>query len=429
MSLEHRAMSRVSRRLIPFIFLLYVVCYLDRINVSFAALQMNHDLGFSAEVYGLGAGIFFIGYVLFQVPANLIMARVGARRWIGGIMIVWGLVSGGMAFIHSAAGFYTLRVSLGFAEAGFFPGMILYLTYWFPAQERARAVARFMTAIPIAAIIGGPISGALLSLGGLGGLAGWRWLFILEAIPALLLGCVTLVSLTDGPEEAQWLSGEEREWLRQALARERNPSGQSVAIAFREILGRGAVWALGLLWFLLVVAGYGLSLWLPQILKDRSGASDQIVGWLSTIPQLVAATGMIYIGARSDRTGERFLHLAVPASVGALGLVGSAYFHSVPLLVVALSMATMGVIGVVGPFWSLPPLFLGSAAAAGAIALINSIGNSGGFAGPYLVGLIKNATQSYEGGLLVLAGLQFLGVLIALGLRWSQSRGDFGSGG
>jgi ACS family tartrate transporter-like MFS transporter len=417
MDIERATIHRVSRRLLPFIFLLYVVCYLDRINVSFAALQMNRELGFSASVYGFGAGIFFLGYVLFQVPANLIMARLGARRWIGGIMLTWGLVSGGMALMRTPAEFYALRIMLGFAEAGFFPGMILFLTKWFPGRYRARAVSRFMTAIPISAIIGGPVSGSLLGLGGLAGLSGWRWLFILEALPALVLGLVTLSWLTDRPSDARWLSSEERAWLIAEMERDQSAGADPAGRSVQQLLARGPVWALGLLWMMLIVAGYGLSLWLPQILQDRSGASDFVVGLLSAIPQVVAVLGMVYIGARSDQTGERFLHVAAPAALGALGLVGSAYFHSLPLLIVALSLATMGVTGIFGPFWSLPQLFLGTAAAAGAIALINSIGNVGGFLGPYLIGFIKDATHSYQGGLLVLAGLQSVGVLIVLGLR------------
>jgi ACS family tartrate transporter-like MFS transporter len=392
----------------------FIANYLDRVNVSFAALQMNRDLGFSAAAYGLGAGIFFLGYVLFQVPSSLLLARVGARRWIGAITIAWGLVASSMMLVRGPTSFYVLRFLLGVVEAGFFPGVILYFTYWFPAAARAHAVARFMTAIPVAQIIGGPISGWLLGLGGHAGLAGWQWVFLLEGLPSIVLGALVLVILTDRPEAARWLSPEARAWLADQL-RSEGPGSLAHAIA------TPILWQLIVVWFLMVLVGYGQLLWLPQIIKGASGLSDLAVGLLSTAPPLVAAVAMVRIAAHSDRTGERRLHVAVPTFVTAVGFAATAATLRAPLLATAaLTLVAIGIAGSFGPFWGLATSTLGASAAAGGIALVNAIGNIGGFAGPYVVGLVKDATGSFAGSLLTFAALAGIAGLLALRLRLAR---------
>ena len=413
---ERAVVAKVTWRLIPFMFVLYIVAYLDRINVGFAALQMNQDLGLSPAVYGFGAGIFFLGYFLFEIPSNLILQRVGARVWIARILITWGIIASATMLVRNAEGFFILRFLLGVAEAGFFPGMILYLTYWFPAAERARTVALFMTATAIAGVVGGPMSGAILSLHGMGGLAGWQWLFLLEGLPAIILGAVVFVYLPDRPEHVRWLTPEERTWLSQRLARERDamPGHHTV----RQALTSGRVWVLCALYLSLVIGTYGLSMWLPQIIQGLSGLSDFGVGLLSAVPYLAAAIAMVIVGRHSDRTGERRWHVAVPALIGVVGLVLSAYLQSAPALALAaLSLAALGIWSAFGPFWSLPTTFLTGTAAAAGIALINSVGNLGGFLGPYLVGAVRSSTQSFTGGLLILAVILLLGVVLALSLR------------
>ncbi len=415
-SVGRAAVSKARRRLIPFMFLLYIVSYLDRVNVGFAALQMNADLGFSATVYGFGAGIFFLGYVLFEIPSNLILARVGARLWIARIMITWGLISSATMLVEGPASFYTLRFLLGAAEAGFFPGMILYLTYWFPAAERARTIALFMTATALAGVVGGPLSGALLSMHGLGGLAGWQWLFLVEGVPAVALGLVVLGYLTDRPEHADWLTAEERAWLADHVAREQQLVHERHRLTMRQAFTNGRVWRLCLVYFAIVVGFYGISFWLPQIIKGLSGLDDWLVGLVSAIPSLVSAIAMVVVARHSDETGERRWHVAGPALVATIGFVASASVRSPVMALVALSVAASGVWGALGPFWTLPTAFLSGTAAAGGIALINSIGNVGGFVGPYAVGWIRDATGSFAAGLLVLAAALSCGAAIAASL-------------
>src|SRR5262245_4304638 len=310
--------AKARRRLIPFLFLLYVVAYLDRVNVGFAALQMNQALGFSATVYGFGAGIFFIGYVLFEVPSNIVLARVGARLWIARIMITWGIVSCAMMLVRTAPMFYALRFLLGVAEAGFFPGMIFYLTRWFPARERARTVAAFMTATLAAGIVGGPVSGALLTLNGMGGLAGWQWVFLLEGLPAIILGFVVLRVLSEGPHDAAWLTAEERAALVRCLEEDaRATIDHSTATALRS----GRTWLLAVVYFTIPVTSYGIGFWLPQMLKSVSGASDLAIGLTSAVPYAVGSVAMVVAGHHSDRTGERRWHVFLAALVSACGLV------------------------------------------------------------------------------------------------------------
>lgn len=414
--LERATIRRVTRRLIPFLFLLYIANYLDRVNVSFAALQMNRDLGFSGAAYGLGAGIFFLGYCLCQVPSNLLLAKVGARRWIAALMVVWGLLASGMMFVQGVASFYTLRFLLGVVEAGFFPGMILYLTYWFPATYRAQSVARFMTAIPLAQVVGGPISGALLGMHGAGGLAGWQWLFLLEGLPSIFLGGLAFFYMTDRPEQATWLPAEGKAWLVEQLRHERPAPGTRPELG--RILRDGKIWQLAVLWFLLIVILYGQLLWLPQIIKGASGLSDLAVGVLSVIPPLAAAIAMVLVATHSDRTGERRRHVAVPTLVAMAGFVATAVvLHSPMLATAALTVVAIGLAGAYGPFWGLATAALGSTTAAGGIALINSVGNLGGFAGPYVVGLVKDATGSFAGALVTFAGIAAAAALLVLRLK------------
>lgn len=407
--------AKVRRRLIPFLFLLYVVSYLDRINVGFAALQMNAALGLSARAYGLGAGIFFLSYTLFEVPSNVILARVGARVWIARIMITWGLVSAAMMLARRPVHFYVLRFLLGAAEAGFFPGIIFYLTQWFPSRERARTIAAFMTATLAAGIVGGPISGALLTMQGLGGLAGWQWLFLLEGLPAVVLGVIVLVELTERPEQARWLSEDERLTLVSALAeeaRERARGADTVSRAFTS----GRVWLLAAVYFTIPVQLYAFGFWLPQIIKRASNGSDFTVGVLTAIPYVVGAIGMVVVARHSDRAGERRGHVVVAALVGGTAFAASAGVRTLVPSVAVLSLAMLGLASMFGPFWALATASLGGAGAAAAIALINSVGNTGGFVGPYLIGYIRDRTGSFGWGLVIVGAILALVPLLVLGL-------------
>lgn len=385
--------SRIRWRLLPLMFAAYMIAYIDRVNIGFAALQMNVHLGFSATVYGLGAGIFFIGYLIFEVPSNLIMERVGARLWIARIMVSWGLISAGMMFTRGPVSFYVLRFFLGVAEAGFFPGMILYLTYWFPANERARAVALFMTANAFAGVVGGPLAGALLTMDGIGGLGGWQWLFLFEGIPAVVVGVVVFMYLPDSPQHAQWLTPSERRRLEQRLAVDHSAAGRH-GQSVRQVLIDRRVWLFCWLYFALVVGLYSISFWLPQILRRLSETSDLVIGVLSALPYLFAAIGMVWIGRRSDLAGERRWHVALPALLAAGGLLLCGFAKTPGLALVALSLAALGIWGALGPFWAMPTAILSRSEAAAGIAWINAVGNLGGFVGPYAVGLLSDATGS-----------------------------------
>ncbi len=409
--------GRIRRRILPFLLLLYGAAYLDRINVGFAALEMKKDLGLSDAVYGLGAGLFFVGYFLFEVPSNLILERVGARRWIARIMISWGLLSSSMMFARTPPHFYMLRFLLGVAEAGFFPGIILYLTYWFPGRDRARAMAQFLTAAMLAWIVGGPVSGALLGLGGIGGLAGWQWLFLLEGIPSMILGGVVLLVLDDGPATARWLNADERRWILDDLARERLKEETRVRRKTSGVLFQGRTLLLCLIYFLLTVSSYGLSLWLPQVLSAASTSSPVGVGFLSVIPYSLTAAGMLVIASRSDRKGERRLHVAVPLFAAAAGLAMAAGLQLPAGILAARSVALVGNFGCLGPFWALSTRTLGPRSAAAGIAMINSLGNLGGFVGPYLVGLLKTGGGFSSGFLLLAGSLTAAGALTLMFVR------------
>jgi MFS family permease len=407
-------LAKARRRLIPFLFLLYIVAYLDRINVGFAALQMNQALGFSATVYGFGAGIFFLSYALFEIPSNVILARVGARRWIARIMISWGLVSSATMFVRTAPEFYTLRFLLGLAEAGFFPGVIFYLTRWFPARERARTIAAFMTATLMAGVVGGPISGRLLSLHGAGGLDGWQWLFLLEGVPSIVLGFVVLKVLTERPQDATWLTEAERATLIACL--------RDDAAAVRHETTGGALsnsrtWLLAVVYFTIPVTLYGIGFFLPQMFKTASGSSDVIVGLLSAVPYAAGAVAMVIVGRHSDRSGERRWHVLLPALVSAAGLTLCAATTGITWSVVSLSIAMAGLASMFGPFWALATSTMGGVGAAASIALVNAVGNTGGFVGPYLLGAINDATHSFALGLLAIAAMLAAGAGLVLLVR------------
>lgn len=401
-SIEKRVIKKAALRLIPFMGLLYLVAFLDRVNISFAALKMNEDLNFSATVYGTGAGIFFIGYFLFEVPSNILLEKFGARKWIARIMITWGLLSAATAFVNSPTTFYVVRFLLGLAEAGFFPGMILYLTYWFPTAYRARIIGAFLIAIPLSSVIGAPISTMLLSLEGLG-LRGWQWLFIIEGLPAVLLGFVVLFFLLDKPNEAKWLTQEEKDWLNNTLAEERKERESQHKLSLIQTLLNGRVWLFSLIYFGIVIGLYGLSFWLPQIIKGFGEMSNLQIGMLTTIPYLFAALAMFFWGLHSDKTGERIWHVSLPAFLGAIGLAASAYFSSPELVLLTLTISAIGIYSCIPSFWTLPTTMLSGTAAAGGIALINSIGNLGGYLGPFLIGYFKDKTQSYGYAMLTLA--------------------------
>ena len=409
-------MHKVSWRLIPFMVLLYFVAFLDRVNVGFAALTMNKDLGLTATVFGNGAGIFFIGYFIFEVPSNVALEKFGARMWIARIMITWGIISGLMALTTGPISFYTLRFLLGIAEAGFFPGMILYLTYWFPSAYRAKIVGCFLLAIPISSIIGAPISTALLGTSILG-LKGWQSLFILEALPALVLGFVVLFFMTDKPEKAHWLTPAERDWLSRVLQAERKTRESVHHYTLGQALMNPRVVLFGLMYFGIVIGMYGFSFWLPQIIKGFGGLSNWQVGLITMIPSAFAAAAMYLWGRHSDKTGERVWHVFLPAIIGGTSLAISGFLTGTPALaLVALTIGAMGIYAALPTFWTLPTAMLSGTAAAGGIALINSIGNLGGYFGPSFMGYLKDWTKSHTYGLIGLGACMAMSGFLALAM-------------
>lgn len=427
--MEKQVISKVMWRLIPFLVLCYFVAYLDRVNVGFAKLHMNEALGFSEAAFGLGAGLFFIAYFLFEVPSNLFLERVGARVWIARIMISWGIVSGAFAFIpqiSSATGasneavFYTLRLLLGACEAGFFPGIIFYLTLWFPVVYRARVISFFMLAIPISSIIGSPISGLLLNLKGFG-LDGWQWLFILEAIPSVLVGIGVLVYLTDFPRQAHWLKPEEIAWLENVQATEKKNKEKVEHLSLFQALTDARILLCALVYFCLNAASYGVAFFLPTIIKGF-GVSDTQTGLLAALPFVFGGIGMVLLGRHSDRTMERKGHVAVALLMAGIG-IGLSGLVSNPVLIMALlCFAQIGVSAVPPMFWPLPASFLTGASAAAGIAAINSLGNLSGFAGPYAMGYLKDLTGNFTAGLLLLAGCAVVGAGVVMSLRIDPRR-------
>jgi len=405
---EEATYRKVAWRLSPLLLICYVVAYLDRVNVGFAKLQMAADLQLSDAVYGFGAGIFFFGYFIFEIPSNVILHRVGARVWIARIMISWGIISALTMFITTPTMFYVMRFLLGAAEAGFFPGIILYLTYWFPARRRGRMTTLFMTAIALSGLIGGPISGWIMkTFDGVHGWHGWQWLLLLEGIPSIIVGFFVFALLDDRIAKAKWLTQEERELL------ERNIVADNVAKedhSLGKILSSPKVWLMSLIYFSFVMGLYGVSFWLPTIIKSM-GVSDALqVGLLSAIPYGAAVIGMLYAARSADRTGERRWHIAIPAFIGAIGLVLSVVWSSnTTLAMIGLTLATMGILTTLPLFWSLPTAFLAGTGAAAGIAMINSLGNLAGFLSPYLVGWLKQVTASTASGMYMLAGFLVLG--------------------
>ena len=417
---RHReVVSKVTRRLIPFAFICYVVAYIDRVNVGFAATVLQRDLGLSDTQYGLGAGLFFLGYCLFEVPSNLILERVGARRWIARILIGWGIVSMGMVFVRDVNTFYVARVLLGLAEAGFFPGIVLYLTYWIPAADRARTGALFMMAAPVAIIVGAPISNRLLALDGALGLRGWHWLFIIEGLPAVLLGMVALRALTDRPREAHWLSAADREWLTRTMDEESARRAATGHTSLARSLRSGRVWLICSVYFLNTVVTYGIFLWLPKMLTEAAGGRQSFgLSLMTALPFCAALVAMFLVGRHSDRTGERKYHVAACAITAAVGLLLAVAFRgNLWLVVLSFTLSQVGQRSVQGVFWAIPPIFLGGTAAAGCIGLINAIGNLGGWVGPSLMGMLRDATGTYSRGLLVLAAALVLEAIIVASLR------------
>jgi MFS transporter, ACS family, tartrate transporter len=417
--LETRVLRKVTLRIVPFVMLLYFIAFIDRVNIGFAALTMNKDLGFSPSVFGVGAGIFFLGYFLFEVPSNLVLDKVGARIWIARVMITWGLISGAMAFVKGANSFYALRFLLGAAEAGFFPGIILYLSYWFPARQRAAVTAIFMAAAPLSTVLGSPVSGALLEMHGLLGLSGWQWMFIVEAIPALLLGVVVLFYMTDRPEQAKWLRDDERTWLVSAMNTEAAKRSGSASHSIWRGLADLRVIALSLVYFGTSAGLYTLGIWAPQIIKEF-GLSSLQIGFLNALPGIVAIVVMVLWARHSDRTGERTWHVVGACVLAAAGLLLAGLAGTVVAVLLALTLVNIGISSAKPPLWSMPTMFLSGSAAAAGIATINSIGNLGGFVGPAMIGWIKDLTGSFQGGLYFVAGLVVLSAVLTLVLARSQ---------
>ena len=405
-----RVYTKVFWRIVPFLMLCYVVAYLDRVNVGFAKLQMGQDLGFSETVFGLGAGMFFLSYFLFELPSNLLMHKIGARIWIARIMITWGLMSAAFIFVKTPTQFYAMRFLLGLAEAGFYPGVILYLTYWFPAHRRGKIVAVFMSAIPVAGIFGNPLSGWIMdSFHGVNGLHGWQWMFIIEAVPALLVGLAVIFVLDNSIAKAKWLTDDEKRLLASEVATDAHHTRQgphSVSAVFKD----SRVWWMCLIYFTFVMGQYALTFWLPTLVKTTGVTGNLNIGLLSAIPFVCAIIAMNLCGRSADTRRERRWHLIVPALVGAVGFtVAASYTQNTVVSIAFLSLAAAGVLTCAPLFWSLPTAFLSGTGAAAGIAVINSVGNLAGFVSPYLIGYLKDLTHSTQIGMYVLAGTLVVG--------------------
>jgi ACS family tartrate transporter-like MFS transporter len=421
--LEARVARKLQLRILPFVILLYFVSFLDRVNVGFAALSMNAALGLTPAMLGFGGGVFFIGYIAVQVPSNLIMMRVGARSWIARVVIAWGLVSAASAFVVGPYSFYAMRLLLGITEAGFFPGTLLYLSLWFPARRRALAIAAFMAAAPLSTAVGSPISGALMELPRVLGLANWQWLFIIEGLPAVLLGFLTLRVLTDRPEQAKWLAADERTWLIETLATERaaTETHKNNAAAAWATLRDPRILALALIYMGNSAGLYAVGLWSPLIIHEF-GYSALTIGWINTVPSVVAVVGMILWARNSDRTLERTWHVAIPCLLGCAGMLWAGSAHAIFAVVLALTIVNFGANAPKGPVWALPGVFLSGASAAAGIAWINSLGNIGGFIGPWLIGIIKQRWGTYAGGLDVVGAMMALSAVMMLALSSQVER-------
>jgi ACS family tartrate transporter-like MFS transporter len=412
------AIGKIQLRILPFIFLLYIVAFLDRVNIGFAALTMNKELAISAEQFGLLAGIFFFGYFLFGVPSNVMLHKLGAREWIAWILVSWGIVSACTGFAQNAVQLYVVRFLLGVAESGFFPGMILYMTYWFRQRERAQAVAFFMTGLPISSIVGAPISGVILDHIHWLGVSSWRWLLVLEAAPAIVLGILTYRLLPNRPADARFLTQPEKDWLAAELAKEEKSAQASGAVSAWKALGSGRVWYLAIIYFTIIIGVYAMSFWLPQVVKGLSKLySNTTVGFLVPIPHICGLIAMLVLSRHSDRTQERRWHAAIPAILGGVALLVVGRVTSPALSIALLALMAIGVDSFFGPFWSLPSKFLTGVAAASGIALINSVGNLGGFVGPYVIGAVSKRTGSTSGGLAFVGVSMIVSAMLVLLLK------------
>ncbi len=412
------AVGKIQLRILPFIFLLYIVAFLDRVNIGFAALTMNKELAISSEQFGLLAGIFFFGYFLFGVPSNVMLHKLGAREWIAWILISWGIVSASTGFAQNAVQLYVVRFLLGLAESGFFPGMILYMTYWFRQRERAQAVAFFMTGLPISSIVGAPLSGLILDHIHWLGVSSWRWLLVLEAAPAIVLGIVTYKLLPNRPAEARFLTQAEKDWLAGELANEEKTAEASGKVSALRALWNGRVWYLAIIYFTIIIGVYSMSFWLPQVVKGLSTLySNTTVGLLVPIPHICGLIAMLVLSRHSDRTQERRWHAAVPAILGGVALLVVGRVTSPALSIALLALMAIGVDSFFGPFWSLPSKFLTGVAAASGIALINSVGNLGGFVGPYVIGAVSRRTGSTSLGLAFVGVSMIVSAMLVLALK------------
>ena len=421
--LQRRTIAKVSWRLLPLVVVAYLVAYIDRTNIAVAALTMNKDLGFSASLYGIGAGIFFIGYALFEVPSNMVLEKVGARMWIARIMITWGIVSGLMATVSGPVSFLVLRFLLGVAEAGFFPGMILYFTYWFPARYRGRVISTLFIAVPVANAVASVLSGAIMEMDGILGLKGWQWVFIIEAIPAGALAFVVLRYMTDRPGVAKWLDADEKEWLEGELHAERSMVDAAGKLSVLQVLTDPRVLAISAIYFFSAAANYGITFFLPQIVKGL-GHSNLMTGFLTAIPYTVGVLGLLAFGYSSDRFMERRRHLIAAATVGGCGFLLAAWAGNSYWALAAMCIATIGTYGSRPTMWPMPSQFLTGASAAVGIALINSIGNLGGYVGPFVVGWIKDSTKSFEMGVYFLAACAFMSALVTYVARRATGARD-----
>ncbi|CUB16157.1 Putative tartrate transporter [Bacillus safensis] len=430
LNFEKKTIRKVTRRIIPLLFLLYIISYLDRANVGYAALEMNEALGLTSKMFGLVTGIFFIGYFLFEVPSNILMQKFGARVWITRILFTWGIISMATGFAQNATQLYIIRFLLGIAEAGLFPGIILYLTYWFRAKERASTIAMFMTAIAVSYIIGAPVSTLIIDHIHWMNVPGWRWMFIIEGAPAVILGFVTYFYLTDRPEQAKWLTAEEKNWLISELRKDeelREKKGKQTT-SHKTALTDPKLWYLALIYFVYTAGTLGVGYWMPQIIKGLSGyLSNTQIGFIATIPYIIASIVMNYWSRRSDRTGERRMHTALPLLVAGLTLlsVGMVSNPFIAMIFITISLAAMYCFK--GPFWSLPTMILSPATVAVGIAVINSIGNLGGFVGPYAVGWLKDATGKMQAGLIFLSIILIIAFILVLAMKFEQKRTAFKS--
>jgi ACS family tartrate transporter-like MFS transporter len=419
--LEPAVISRLMWRLMPFLFLLYIIAYLDRINMSFAVLQMRGQLGLSERAIGRAGGIFFIGYFFFQLPSNLILEKFGVRRWISALMVTWGVISCLMIFIRGPISFYTMRFLLGAAEAGFFPGMILYMKRWFPASARGRAVAWFMTANPLAGVFGSPISGALLGLRG-GGLSGWQWMFLIEGLPAIVFGAAVFWTLADHPHEAHWLKSDEKEWLLARLASEQRSEAAVSQKDFWKVLVSPRIWLLSMVYFGVSTTMYGVTLWLPSVIRSFSGLSFFWTGVIAVLPFLITVVVMVLVGIHSDQVGERRWHTAIPAFTAAVGMVIAAYGGSTLVVVTGLALGMAFAEAMCGPFWAMATSRMAGLSAAAGIAVINSLANLGGYFGPDIIGKFRTSNGGFKGGLLAIAAVLIVSGIVAVLLGAQSDR-------